>query len=267
MKMDNGLFGIGSWCRGINGKRSYQTSGDGPTGCEVLGVQHEIKDPKLDSSKDLERHEAAAKKAYGFWIHSSETGESDYLKRKGVGYYGIRFRSNEYGNVAVIPMRDIDGNLWSYQLLNPNGTKRCAKGAPCDLFHALGPIEKEEVIGIAESYVTAATCMELTGITCVSCFGCNNLKGVVASILSRYSNKRIVIFADDDRHGDRNEGLLKAQAAQKLDESRVVLAVPDFVDCGPYKEASDWNDLVRLLGRDAAKSQLSTLLANLASNP
>lgn len=27
----------------------------------------------------------------------------------------------------------------------------------------------------------------------------------------------------------------------------VVLVVPDFGDCRPSKEASDWNDLVRLI--------------------
>lgn len=104
-KIANDLIGLSSWCRGVNGESNHQTFGEGPTGCEVLRFHHD--DPKLNVSNDLERHETAAKKAYDFWIHSSETGESDYLKRKGVGYYGIRFRCSErYGNVAVVPMFD-----------------------------------------------------------------------------------------------------------------------------------------------------------------
>jgi len=56
----------------------------------------------------------AAKKAYGFWMHSNATGTSDYLDSKKVGYYGIRFRNNKYGKVAVVPMYDIDSRLIFY---------------------------------------------------------------------------------------------------------------------------------------------------------
>lgn len=104
--------------------------------------------------------------------------------------------------------------------------------------------------------MTAATCMENTGITCVCCFGCNNMKGVVSLLLSMYQDKRIAIFADNDRHLEKNEGVLKAQEARKLGGDRVVLVIPDFGDCRPSKEASDWNDLVRLIGVKDARSQL-----------
>lgn len=174
------------------------------------------------SNESYQDYQGAARKAYGFWNHSNLQGKSDYLERKEVVFYGIRFRSIvEFGNVAVVPMFDEYGKLWSYQLLNPDGTKRFAKDARiCDLFHSLRPIKNENVIGTAESYVTAATCMENTGITCVCCFGCNNMKGVISVLLSKYKDKRFAIFADNDRHLEKNEGILKAQEARKLDDGR-----------------------------------------------
>jgi hypothetical protein len=33
-------------------------------------------------------------------------------------------------------------------------------------------------------------------------------------------------------------------------------SLPDFGDCEPSKEASDWNDLVRLKGADIARDQI-----------
>lgn len=51
--------------------------------------------------------------------------------------------------------------------------------------------------------------------------------------------------------------MLKAQEAQKIDPANISLAIPDFGDFGPSKEASDWNDLLRLIGKDAAKVQIA----------
>lgn len=86
------------------------------------------------------------------------------------------------------------------------------------------------------------------------------MKGVVSVLLSKYKDKRIVIFADNDRHLEKNESVLKAQEAKKLDSDRIGLVAPDFGDCRPSKEASDWNDLVRLVGIEKTRLQLMEYL-------
>ena len=147
-----------------------------PNDCSTL------KFPRQILIKDMKY---AAKRAYGFWNHSSTNGKSDYLDRKGVGYYGIRFRSDEkFGNVAIVPMLDETGYLWNYQILNSDGTKIMAKDARTDgLFHKLMEPKDGESIGIAEGYVTAATCMELSGMPTICAFSSENLVAVTKIVI------------------------------------------------------------------------------------
>lgn len=264
-RLNNGLLGLNTSYRGPNGLGSYKTYGLGPEGNESsISLPHSRQEILQSDSKSI--HEQAARKAYGFWKYSNVQGRSDYLERKGVSYYGIRFRSSEeYGNVAIVPMFDENGKLWSYQLLNPDGTKRhpkdaCTKG----LFHKLKELTNGKPIGIAESYVTAATCFELSGIPTVCAFSSENLVSVTKVLLSLYSASPIIIFADNDGHliekGLPNKGVLKAQEAKNVDQGIVSLVIPDFGDFKPSKEASDWNDLVCIKGRDTAKAQMSEML-------
>jgi hypothetical protein len=40
----------------------------------------------------------------------------------------------------------------------------------------------------------------------------------------------------------------------------LALAIPEFDKIEPSKEASDWNDLVRLKNKEAARSQMAKFL-------
>lgn len=260
----DGRVGFVTICRGRNGRVIKSTYG---VAAEVNEHAPIILNPPIsDQIKgELQKHEMAAKKAYGFWMHSNSTGTSDYLDSKKVGYYGIRFRNNKYGKIAVVPMRDIDGRLWSYQLLNPKTDPTvknkifATDSRTKDLFHFLKPIVDGQPFGIAESYVTAATCLELTGLSMVCVFSSNNLKACSLILRKRYPNSKIILFADNDRHLAENKGVLKAQAAQAALKENVEIAIPDFVNIASSKDASDWNDLVRLCETVEAKKQLKAL--------
>lgn len=264
-KLNNGLLGIKTSFRSFNGFEKYSTYGQWPNGNEQpCSMQNHLFHTEIKDNSKL--HELAARKAYGFWNHSSNQGKSDYLDRKGIGHYGIRFRSSEqYGNVAVVPMFDMDDRLWSYQLLNPDGTKRFPKDCRTEgLFHKLKDPIKGKPIGIAESYVTAATCFELSGISIVCAFNASNLPAVTSSIHKMFPYSPLIIFADNDRHLESkggNLGVLKAQEAQKINQGMISLVIPCFDDFKPSKEASDWNDLVRLKGKNVAKSQIDFILS------
>ena len=107
----------------------------------------------------------------------------------------------QYGDVAVVPMKDASGHLWNYQLLNPDGSKRQPKDARTkDLFHMIGKSTDGQPIGVAESYVTSASCYELTGVPTACAFSCENLKHIVMILKQKYPKSRVIIFADNDRH-------------------------------------------------------------------
>lgn len=266
-RMGNGLIGLATWCRGIIGVVNFHNYG--------LNQTEGKQPPIVEMSRVLERnyipcekHEIAARKAYGFWKHSQLIGVSDYLDRKEVGFYGLRFRnSDEYGRVAVVPMVDENGRLWNYQLLNSNGTKRYPKDARTErLFHCLAPLVNGYAFGIAESYVTAATCYELTGIPTVCAFSCHNLVPVAKALRLKYSDSHITLFADNDQHLTSNQGLLKAQEACNAINGCKALAAPFFLNCEVSKSTSDWNDLVRLKGKEVARNQLISLASNPLEN-
>ena len=74
------------------------------------------------------------------------------------------------------------------------------------------------------------------------------------------------MFADNDLHlieqGKPSKGVLKAQEAKNLNDGRVVLVEPDFGDLKPSKEASDWNDFVRVNGHSKARLEINRKLAD-----
>jgi len=260
-EMDKGYVGLVTWCRGTSGKEAtHKTYGMGPSG--EAGEQSCVATSAHVKEEHTQEQKEAARRSYGFWENSSLSGLSSYLEERGVGAYGIRFRSSEeYGNVAVVPMLDEQGWLWSYQLLNADGSKRMPKGARTrGLFHALQKPVNGEAIGIAESYVTAATCFELSGVSTVCCFSSSNMLEAAQIIRKLYPRSPLVLFADNDRHlefrGLPNKGVLMASGATKAVEACAGIAAPDFGDLEPSKDVSDWNDLVRLRGFEFAKEQI-----------
>jgi putative DNA primase/helicase len=275
--LNNGSYGLSTICRHPGGERSpsFRTYGLPPSGDFV---NPQVNSPsfakpeerKADGQAGRSTDEAIKKSQY-IWRLAKENGRSDYLERKGVGAYGIRFLENEYGRVAVIPARDPVGNILALEFLNPNGGKRFLNGSSWKgLFHMLRLPVNGQLIGIAESYATAATCLELVGIPVVCAFNAGNLSAVARSIHAMFPASPITIFADNDRHLESrggNLGVLKAREALNGLGCSVSLSVPDFGDLAPSKEASDWNDLVRLKGADAAKAQIAHAAGKLLNIP
>ncbi len=242
-QLNNGMTGLMTWCRSKGGEiNQHKTYGQ--------GALHGIAAEKGGSNMDL-------KKIQKFWDFSSPHGESDYLKRKGVQAHRIRFRENCYGKVAVIPMANVQGELRGYQILNSNGSKVFAKGIRVNgLFHSLTDLVDNIAIGIAESYVTAATCFELLPMPTVTAFTGDNLEHVAAVLRQRYPNSPLVIFADNDRHLDKNKGMMAAEKALKEAKGNGIVLAPQFSGDLKMREYSDWNDLVREIGPMEASRQM-----------
>ncbi len=237
-QLRNGLIGLVTWARCIGGEtKIHKTHGQDFSTAQQQESQRISKEPNQVDKID------------GFWAMSREIGEAEYLLKKGVGYYGIRFRDEEYGKVAVIPMRDIMGKLWSYQVINPDGSKRYAKDIETkSLLHMLHNPINGYSIGIAESYVTAATCFELLGIAMVTAFSAGNLLLVAIALRDKYPDSEIVVFGDNDRHLHENKGEIAADNVRKTLRLNCQVLIPPFDDYPIDKGYSDWNDLVREVG-------------------
>ena len=147
--------------------------------------------------------------------------------------------------------------LRSYQILNSNGSKVFAKGTRCaGLFHPLVKLTDGLPIAIAESYVTAATCLELIGIPMVTAFTSENLEQVTVLLQQVLPNSPLVIFADNDRHLAWNKGIICAHKAIKGVQGNGDVLVPNFGDLPCTRDYSDWNDLVRAIGPKEALKQI-----------
>lgn len=259
-KLNNGMTGLMTWCRSENGQiQTYKTYGY-PCREDNQGVMS----PGASSLKispactEEKKHMAInMEKIQRFWDLSAPLGKSDYLMRKGVKPYGIRFRENQYGNVAIIPMTDIQGRLQGYQILNADGSKVFSKGIHLmGLFHRLTDLIDNVAIGIAESYVTAATCYELLPMPMVTAFTGDNLQHVAVALRERYPNSPLVIFADNDSHSSENKGMINAAKALEKARGNGIIMAPCFNNSPKVRDYSDWNDLVREIGPVGASEQI-----------
>ncbi len=178
-----------------------------------------------------------------------------YLARKGVRAHGLRTANGQ----LAIPARDIVGKLWTVQTIPaaPDAKKLFFKGGrKAGCFHLLadGPIPPGSDILFAEGYATGATLREATGLPVVVAFDAGNLLPVAMAWAQAKPSSLLVFMADDDRHGKANTGLERAREAAAAVGGAVVS--PVFPDSS--STASDWNDLAREVGLDAARGQIAT---------
>lgn len=248
------MVGLVTWCRGLGGEtRTHKTYGL-PFKDNSIHIEFKV-DFVLKDKLEWQR------KAELFWEMSDQTGQADYFVKKGVGYYGIRFRQSDYGKTAVVPMRDVAGKFIAYQLINQNGTKRFAKNVEIKgLMHMLhNPINKSP-IGLAESYTTAATCFELTGIAMVIAFSADNLRMVAIALREKFPDSPIIVFGDNDRHLIENIGVKAADQVRQELKTGCSIAIPEFNGYPASKEFTDWNDLVREQGVKETRIAISKVL-------
>lgn len=255
--LNNGMMGLMTWRRSERGEIStYKTYGwpCNPTDEERYSSSQIVYQTVTKGNILLNTNVDRMRK---FWELSSQYGVSDYLIRKGVGSYRIRFRENQYGKIAIVPIVDIRGKLCGYQMLNSNGSKVFARGMQLNgAFHRLNTLTDDVPIGIAESYVTAATCLEVIHMPMVTAFTSNNLEHVAMALQKRYPKSPLIIFADNDTHLSENKGVISAVKALEQAKSGGLILAPQFRNGCRGPDHSDWNDLVRDSGRLCAIEQM-----------
>lgn len=188
--------------------------------------------------------------------------DNDYLERKGVMAVNVRAD----GEKLVVPLRDIDGKLWSLQSISSNegAPKIFEKGGlkkgnfsvfsldqktwdtGAANFDALAFHKPSQPILVAEGYATAATIGRATNETVVVAFDSGNIDPVVESLKNRFPMAPIFICADNDQHQVNNVGVEKAwEAAEK---HKVGIVIPELVvvssdSYSALLKGTDFNDL------------------------
>ena len=123
------------------------------------------------------------------------------------------------------------------------------------------------VLYVCEGWATGWSIYHATGEAVAVSFMSTNLRPVAAEMRRRYPNVRIIIAADNDRWGRRdnkpyNPGLSYAQAAVKAVQG-AELAVPDFSSL--EDRPTDFNDLLLREGHEAVAHWLDPDNATKAS--
>jgi hypothetical protein len=209
------------------------------------------------SSEKMEQTSGDLQCIAAFWEGACPDGTANYLHRKQVGSYGLRFCfTDRFGATALVPMRDRYHVLRGIQFLNADSTKPMHPGSQLNgCAHRLGgPIAQEGPILLTEGYATAAFLYELLGFPVVCCFSSCNLCAVAAILREIFLKARIYVAVDNDRHLATNVGVMAGLKASQSIGGCVL--TPDFGSVAAAKNASDWLDLCEHFGREVVLEQL-----------
>lgn len=197
-------------------------------------------------------HERVAKECAEFWETLEERGASPYLDRKKIsGDLGIRYR--ELGQYIYVPVRDIDGKIWSLEEINAEGKKLSFPGGrKVGGFHIIGTLG--ETIYLAEGFATAASIHLATGNGCICTFGTGQFKAVAGIFRKHYPDKKIVICGDLNHPSKKSASEKLAEDAAKNVTGSVIF--PVFKNSTDEDFPTDFNDLHSREGLEEVKRQV-----------
>ncbi|HUZ64824.1 MAG TPA: zincin-like metallopeptidase domain-containing protein [Acetobacteraceae bacterium] len=222
-------------------------------------------------------YERTAQEVDAIWAAATPVEAHPYLADKQVPSHGLRQGSegqaitvqDAEGNdrpisIAgrlMVPVMDASDRMTSLQFIDPAGGKMFMPESRVEGGHfAIGDLAQSGALLIAEGYATAATLHELTGMPAVVAFNAGNLVAVAQGMRTRFPDRPIYIAGDNDHRreaeGKPNVGREKAEeAAAAIDGFALV---PTFAG---HDTGSDWNDLTRGDGPEAARRQFAAAVA------
>lgn len=218
----------------------------------------------------LKIQEKSAVKMQEEWNNASQAPNNHpYLINKKVSAKGLKI--DKFGNL-LIPLKDINGKLWSLQRITKTGNKIIgiikteqeranneefsARKKGC--FFTQEPIENHESFQICEGFATAMSIQKITQKPTIMAVDSGNLINVCDELISKYPNKDIVIFADNDLKKElENKTNVGLESALKCKEKypKIEIYYPKI----HQKEAeniTDFNDMLNQKGIEATKNHI-----------
>lgn len=199
------------------------------------------------------QYEATEKRARrAVTLSTAAQGNHLYLVKKGVQPNGIGVLGGLYkdlpspvrsrGNVLVIPMQNIHGDVLSCQFIAEDGSKAYMAGSKRK--GGFYFMQGGERLWICEGFATGASLHEESSDSVACAFDTNGLLPVAGALTAIYPGRAIIIMADDDWQTDGNPGVTKAREA--ADVTGVKVVVPSFSGLNRNPKDTDYNDARRL---------------------
>ncbi len=244
-----GLAGaFGDWSRDIHEK--WSLSNKIAPGLDKEQIYEQIdKARKAAEEEKQQKYEETAISVLQKWESYAEAGHSPYLERKKVNPFGVHF----HNGCVIIPLRDINGKLWSLQSIQSDGKKRfLPAGRKKGCFHHLGSFQNGSPILICEGYATGASLYMATKKPTVVAFDAGNLDSVIETLKNSYPNSPLIIAGDDDVWKEKNVGRIGAEEVAQKHGCSVVFPTFNNTKTKP----TDFNDLHVLEGLEEVKTQI-----------
>jgi putative DNA primase/helicase len=219
-----------------------------------------------DAATQAAAHAAAAEKARGIWNEANERGASEYLRRKNVKPYGVRFGKD---GALIVPLQNETGQIVNLQFIagqkptDGSTDKKFLAGArKRGCYHLFGELKGARALLVSEGYATAASLHEACNLPLAVAFDAGNLIHVARALRAAHPQVQIVIAGDDDgvAHGDtKNPGKAGAEAAAKSVGGVWVLPPRDHLPNG----GSDFNDMHLHAGLDAVRTVIEGAISGM----
>ena len=173
---------------------------------------------RINQQKLSRRHKSVANKARRLFDEYEPLRKHKYLVAKGLSKANIDGLAS-HDDRLVVPLRDINGKLWSLQRIDADGSKRFDPGGRTTgcYFHVGKPITWRVII--AEGLATAMSLNLASGIPCLASMSARNLMHVAKAVREKHPRALITLAADDDAatllKSGRNPGIEASEAAAR----------------------------------------------------
>jgi putative DNA primase/helicase len=297
----SGLLLVGSygiWYGSNPGTQKISLKGRPLTGDQRAALKARMaKDMQIELARRRRVAELASRRADKVWRRLSEDGECEYLVRKKVLPFGVRF--SESGAMAI-PLLDVSGVVHGLQVIYPRGHEKAKSLGRDKTFFPAGVIkqghffliggspQRSTVLLLAEGYATAASLHMATGYPVAICWDAGNLVHVAKALSARYRQCKLLICADDDylakcqacgkytssmepvcsqcgkEHRGMNAGVTGAETAALAVGGAYVTPVFTTVRPRDKKGPTDFNDLHCAEGQQAVRGQIEARISALS---
>ncbi|NBB09558.1 VapE domain-containing protein [Pseudomonas sp. SLFW] len=264
------IFGsFGDWRSGESQKIKVKAGRMSQEEREVMRArQEEAKRRAAEVATNAARK--AANRASRLFEQMPEQGKSDYLDRKRIVGFGVRYAPRT--GAVLVPMCNVRDQIVGLQVIFPE--KQAATGRdksywPYGMskegaFHLIGPHpEPGEPVLVCEGYATGASLHMATSATVAIAFDAGNLREVAKTMRDRFPGRPLIVCRDDDwktkrPNGERwNPGEEKGTNAALIVGGQVV--GPIFSGAREDKW-TDFNDLHCAEGLEAVRRQVSAVI-------
>lgn len=210
----------------------------------------------------LRRYQEGTKRAARMWVAAKACNSHPYLGRKRVQSYGLRVLDEAtarylgvqdvVGEMLLIPVKDLDGNLHGLQLIGPadiKDNKKYTTGTDrsSETCFVIGTLDDAATAAIVEGYATGATIHEATGWPVVVAFDAGGVEKIAKPLRQRLPKATPIFAGDNDTEEKGCRGQKAARKAARLAGGVVAL---------PPTEGDDWNDHAAKYGLDDVRARL-----------